>query len=626
MLNADCKTNTHANSESDNSRKKPAKRTGIATVRLGRRPSSSRSQLYVARMGNDGKADPILLSLFANRFMSVAEAMGRSLQQTSISTNIKERLDYSCAIFAPNGDLVANAPHLPVHLGSMSFAVRYQIQHLRGQIFPGDVIMANHPQAGGSHLPDITLITPVFNEQTLVFFTASRAHHADIGGILPGSMPPTSTNIFEEGAQIKSFKIVTEGQYNQAELKKYLIDEPAKYEGCSGTRCFGDVESDLKAQIAANNKDEYGLETVQAYMTHIRDNAELAIRNLLKQVVKERGSKQLHAIEYLDDGTPIELTVTIDDQNGSAIFDFEGTGHEMIGNLNTPKSVTYSTIIYCLRAMVDLDIPLNQGCLVPIEVRIPPNCFLDPSDTAAVVGGNVESSQVLTGVILKTFKACAASQSTCNNLTFGQGGKDKDGNHVAGWGYYETIAGGSGAGPTWTGTNGVHTHMTNTRITDPEILERRYPVILHQFSLRKGSGGSGEYNGGEGVVREIEFVEPIQCSILSERRVQRPYGMEGGEAGQLGMNLWIKKRRVEDGDLDESRSDGVDEDRIISLGGKRTVMMGKHDRIRIFTPGGGGWGVKQPDQPTKINAPSGDRSINQLRGSLQDRHYAAHSS
>ncbi|POW07606.1 hypothetical protein PSTT_08183, partial [Puccinia striiformis] len=587
-------------------------------------------------------------------------AMGRSLQQTSISTNIKERLDYSCAIFAPNGDLVANAPHLPVHLGSMSFAVRYQILHLRGQIFPGDVIMANHPQAGGSHLPDITLITPVFNEQTLVFFTASRAHHADIGGILPGSvvressqriflfffpkyavtidekrMPPTSTNIFEEGAQIKSFKIVTEGQYNQAELKKYLIDEPAKYEGCSGTRCFGDVESDLKAQIAANNKgvsliylliDEYGLETVQAYMTHIRDNAELAIRNLLKQVVKERGSKQLHAIEYLDDGTPIELTVTIDDQNGSAIFDFEGTGHEMIGNLNTPKSVTYSTIIYCLRAMVDLDIPLNQGCLVPIEVRIPPNCFLDPSDTAAVVGGNVESSQVLTGVILKTFKACAASQSTCNNLTFGQGGKDKDGNHVAGWGYYETIAGGSGAGPTWTGSNGVHTHMTNTRITDPEILERRYPVILHQFSLRKGSGGSGEYNGGEGVVREIEFVEPIQCSILSERRVQRPYGMEGGEAGQLGMNLWIKKRRVEDGDLDESRSDGVDEDRIISLGGKRTVMMGKHDRIRIFTPGGGGWGVKQPDQPTKINAPSGDRSINQLRGSLQDRHYAAHSS
>lgn len=596
-------------------------------------------EVFVDRMGSenqrDQKPDPILLSLFANRFMSVAEAMGRSLQQTSISTNIKERLDYSCAIFAPNGDLVANAPHLPVHLGSMSFAVRYQIQHLQGQIFPGDVIMANHPQAGGSHLPDITLITPVFNEQNLVFFTASRAHHADIGGILPGSMPPTSTNIFEEGAQIKSFKIVSKGQFKQSDLKKYLIEDPAKYPGCSGTRCFGDVESDLKAQIAANNKgvgliylliDEYGLETVQAYMTHIRDNAELAIRNLLKQVVKERGSKQLHAIEYLDDGTPIELTVTIDDQDGSAIFDFTGTGHEMIGNLNTPKSVTYSTIIYCLRAMVDLEIPLNQGCLVPIEVRIPPNCFLDPSDTAAVVGGNVESSQVITGVILKAFKASAASQSTCNNLTFGQGGKDKDGNHVAGWGYYETIAGGSGAGPTWNGTNGVHTHMTNTRITDPEILERRYPVILHQFSLREGSGGRGEYSGGEGVVREIEFVESIQCSILSERRVQRPYGLEGGEAGQPGLNVWVKKRRAEDGDLgDGSRSDGAEEDRMISLGGKRTVMMGKHDRIRIFTPGGGGWGLQAADQ-LPSNPPSADRLINLLRGSFKDRLDSAHSS
>lgn len=588
----------------------------------------------------DGKPDPILLSLFANRFMSVAEAMGRSLQQTSISTNIKERLDYSCAIFGPNGDLVANAPHLPVHLGSMSFAVRYQIRLLQGQIFPGDVIMANHPNAGGSHLPDITVITPVFDQDELVFFTASRAHHADIGGILPGSMPPTSTNIFQEGAQIKSFKIVSKGTFNQSELKKYLMEEPAKYEGCSGTRCFGDVESDLKAQIAANNKGvgliyhlirEYGLQTVQAYMTHIRDNAELAIRNLLKQVVKDTGNQKLHAIEYLDDGTPIELTVTIDDQKGSAIFDFDGTGHEMIGNLNTPKSVTYSAIIYCLRAMVDLDIPLNQGCLEPIEVRIPPNCFLDPSDTAAVVGGNVESSQVITGVILKAFKASAASQSTCNNLTFGQGGKDEHGNHVAGWGYYETIAGGSGAGPRWHGTNGVHTHMTNTRITDPEILERRYPVILHRFSLRKGSGGIGKYSGGEGVIREIEFLEPIQCSILSERRVQRPYGLEGGQAGQVGMNLWIKKRRLEDGDLDESRSNGDQEDRVISLGGKRTVKMGKNDRIIIITPGGGGWGTPDDETPKSCCDGASDRSVDQLlrlplRGSLKDRYDSAHSS
>ncbi|KAG0150975.1 hypothetical protein CROQUDRAFT_651852 [Cronartium quercuum f. sp. fusiforme G11] len=573
------------------------------------------------------KPDPVLLSLFANRFMSVAEAMGRSLQQTSISTNIKERLDYSCAIFAPNGDLVANAPHLPVHLGSMSFAVRYQINHLQGQIYPGDVIMANHPNAGGSHLPDITLITPVFKDDCLVFFTASRAHHADIGGILPGSMPPTSTNIFQEGAQIKSFKIVSAGKYNKAQLTKYLVDEPAKFEGCSGTRCFRDVESDLKAQISANNKgvgliylliEEYGLKVVQDYMLHIRDNAELAVRNLLKKVAKERTTRNLHALEYLDDGTPIELTVTINEQDGSAIFDFEGTGPELVGNLNTPKSVSYSAIIYCLRAMVDEDIPLNQGCLNPIEVRIPTGCFLDPSDTAAVVGGNVESSQVLTGLILKAFSACAASQSTCNNLTFGNGGKDLNGNHIAGWGYYETIAGGSGAGPSWNGTSGVHSHMTNTRITDPEILERRYPVLLHQFSFREGSGGAGRHPGGEGVIREMEFLEPIQCSILSERRVQRPYGLEGGGPGKVGQNLWIKTKRELDGDL---TSADEEKQRIISLGGKQTVKMGAHDRIMVITPGGGGWGNSNEGSDQVQTAK--EQGLHCLRGSLKDRRDAA---
>ncbi|KAI8450162.1 Hydantoinase B/oxoprolinase [Phakopsora pachyrhizi] len=567
--------------------------------------------------------------------------MGRSLQQTSISTNIKERLDYSCAIFSPNGDLIANAPHLPVHLGSMSFAVRYQIDYLKDQIFPGDVIMANHPNAGGSHLPDITVITPVFKESKIVFFTASRAHHADIGGILPGSMPPTSVNIFQEGAQIKSLKIVSKGRYNRDQLVKYLVEEPAKYEGCSGTRCFRDVESDLKAQIAANNKgvglirlliDEYGLEIVQQYMTHIRDNAELAVRNLLKQVAKERCSKELHALEHLDDGTPIELTVTIDEKNGSALFDFSGTGYEMIGNLNTPKSVTYSAIIYCLRAMTFFllkKIPLNQGCLNPIEVKIPPNCFLDPSDTAAVVGGNVESSQVITGVVLKAFKASAASQSTCNNLTFGSGGKDENGNHVTGWGYYETIAGGSGAGPGWHGTSGVHTHMTNTRITDPEILERRYPVILNQFSLRQGSGGKGRYRGGEGVIREIEFLQPIQCSILSERRVQRPYGLNGGEPGGLGQNLWIKKMREEDGDLikregsKNKETQGVQDFRIISLGGKGTFKVGRGDKVLIMTPGGGGWGkVKDKEEyDEQENLEGSDNSAGKhdiFRGSLTE--------
>ncbi|GAA5891430.1 hypothetical protein JCM5296_006525 [Sporobolomyces johnsonii] len=545
------------------------------------------------------KADPILLSLFANRFMSIAEAMGRALQQTSISTNIKERLDFSCAIFAPNGDLIANAPHLPVHLGSMSFAVRYQINALKGDLHEGDVLLTNHPVAGGSHLPDITCITPVFQDGKIVFFTASRGHHADVGGILPGSMPPTSKTIFDEGASIVSFKVVSKGKYQRDELVRYLVDEPAKYEGCSGTRCLGDVESDLKAQIAANNKgvnlinllnEEYGLETVQQYMLHIRDNAELAVRNLLKQVARERNTNELQAVDHLDDGTPIALKVTINEEEGSAVFDFEGTGPEIYGNLNAPISVTYSAIIYSLRAMVD-QIPLNQGCLVPIEVKLPPGCCLDPSDTAAVVGGNVCTSQRVTDVVLKAFDAAAASQGDCNNLTFGNGGKNEKGEHVTGFGYYETIAGGSGAGPTWEGTSGVHTHMTNTRITDPEIMERRYPVILHQFSLREGSGGKGQHNGGDGVTREIEFLEPIQCSILSERRVYQPYGLHGGESGECGRNLWVKLPREEDGDV---RADSAKKDakqpRVINLGGKATVRMGKGDRIIVETPGGGGWG------------------------------------
>ncbi|KAI5478517.1 5-oxoprolinase [Pseudohyphozyma bogoriensis] len=552
-------------------------------------------------------ADPILLSLFANRFMSIAEAMGRSLQQTAISTNIKERLDFSCAIFAPNGDLIANAPHLPVHLGSMSFAVRYQINLLGEDLHEGDVILSNHPVAGGSHLPDITCITPVFKDGKIVFFTASRGHHADIGGILPGSMPPTSKTIFDEGAQIKSFKVVDKGEYQREELLRYLVDEPAKYPGCSGTRCLSDVESDLRAQIAANNKgvklidamvEEYSLETVQDYMLHIRDNAELAVRNLLKEVAKQQKTNELNAIDYLDDGTPIQLKVTIDPKEGSAVFDFEGTGAEIYGNLNAPVSVTYSAIIYTLRAMVDLDIPLNQGCLVPITVKLPKGCCLDPSDTAAVVGGNVCTSQRVTDVVLKAFQACAASQGDCNNLTFG----------AEGYGYYETICGGSGAGPTWEGTSGVHTHMTNTKITDPEVLERRYPTILHQFSIRKGSGGKGLHNGGDGVVREIEFLE--SCSILSERRTYRPYGMAGGEDAQCGRNTWIKQAREGDADA----KSGV---RRINLGGKATVKMGKGDRIEIWTPGGGGWGKVGGDKNVQSKRSKPGRG--DARGSVADR-------
>ncbi|KAJ3859436.1 cytoplasmic protein [Lentinula novae-zelandiae] len=576
--------------------------------------------------------DPILLTLFANRFMSVAEAMGRSLQQTSISTNIKERLDFSCALFAPDGDLVANAPFIPIHLGSMSFAVKYQKKLYGKDLKEGDVLMTNSPHAGGSHLPDITIITPVFDSTSkeIIFFTASRGHHADIGGILPGSMPPTSVNIFEEGAEIDSFKIVDAGVFDREGLLDYMVEQPSKYPGSSGCRNIRDVESDLKAQIAANHKgiqlihaivDDYGLETVQEYMYHIRSNAELSVRNLLRDVAQRAGTNELSAIDYLDDGSPIQLKVAINSSEGSAVLDFEGTGWEIRGNLNAPISVVHSAVIYCMRSMLNLDIPLNAGCLVPLDIRIPPKSLLSPSRTAAVCGGNVLTSQRIVDVVLKAFHAAAASQGCTNNLTFGAGGKGKDGKTSAGWGYYETIAGGSGAGPSWHGTSGVHTHITNTRIGDVEILERRYPVMLHQFELRVESGGKGKWRGGDGVVRELEFLEGMQVSILSERRTRQPYGMDGGGPGALGRNTWIKQPRAEDGDIptnpeyERIASEGA---RKINIGGKATVWMGKGDRLLIETPGGGAWGVSEPD-----NFPTMDREIHkpqwEPRGSFAER-------
>ncbi|EKM53258.1 uncharacterized protein PHACADRAFT_259474 [Phanerochaete carnosa HHB-10118-sp] len=576
-----------------------------------------------------GGPDPILLTLFANRFMSVAEAMGRSLQQTAISTNIKERLDFSCALFAPDGDLVANAPFIPIHLGSMSFAVKYQMKLHKDDLKPGDVLMANSPHAGGSHLPDITIISPVFDEESkeIIFFTASRGHHADIGGILPGSMPPTSTNIFEEGAHIHSFKIVREGMFDREGLVKYMVDEPAKYPGSSGCRNFKDVESDLKAQIAANHKGvqlikaivyDYGLKTVQEYMYHIRNNAEFSVRNLLKDVVKRAGSNILEAVDYLDDGSPIQLRVEIDEKEGSAHLDFTGTGCEVRGNLNAPISVVHSAVIYCMRSMLDMDIPLNAGCLVPLTIKIPQGSLLSPSPTAAVCGGNVLTSQRIVDVVLKAFHACAASQGCTNNLTFGAGGKDKDGTNVSGWGYYETIAGGSGAGPSWHGTSGVHTHITNTRIGDVEILERRYPVMIHRFGLREGSGGKGKFSGGDGVVREIEFTEPLQVSILSERRTRQPYGMEGGEPGAMGHNTWVKQPRKEDGDLDENTPPTP---RKVNIGGKATVFMGKGDLLLIETPGAGAWGAAEGDPQDHEHNHSHVRAW-AARGSLAERERA----
>ncbi|ODQ64168.1 hydantoinase B/oxoprolinase [Nadsonia fulvescens var. elongata DSM 6958] len=538
------------------------------------------------------KIDPIMLSVFGHRFMSIAEQMGQTLQKTSISTNIKERLDFSCALFSPDGGLVANAPHIPVHLGSMSSAVGYQKSYWGKKLYPGDVLMCNHPAYGGSHLPDITIITPVFHpddSNQIIFWTAARGHHSDIGGITAGSMPPFSKEIWEEGATIEAFKIVKNGVFDETGAVDLLYTQPSKYPGCTGSRSLKDSISDLKAQIAANNKGinlitqvikDFGLCTVQRYMFAIQENAEQSVRNLLKKFYQKFAGVPLEAQEQIDDGTPINLEITINGETGDAVFDFTGTGPQVYGNLNAPKSITSSAILYVLRSLISVDIPLNQGCLRPITIKIPTGTLLSPSKGAATVGGNVETSQRITDTVLKAFQVMGASQGTCNNLTFGFGGEElPDGSIKPGFGYYETIAGGAGAGDGWDGQSGVQVHMTNTRSTDPEIFEKRYPVILREFSFRKGSGGNGKYNGGDGVIRDIEFRVPVQVSILSERRTTAPYGMGGGQPGAKGRNLWMRKVNTED------------EWEVVSIGGKNTCKVSTGDRIIIQTPGGGGFGA-----------------------------------
>uniref|UniRef100_A0A671QP07 5-oxoprolinase-like n=1 Tax=Sinocyclocheilus anshuiensis TaxID=1608454 RepID=A0A671QP07_9TELE len=485
----------------------------------------------------------IQLSIFSHRFMSIAEQMGRVLQRTSISTNIKERLDFSCAVFGPDGGLVSNAPHIPVHLGAMQETVQFQVFR------------------DGMRAP--------------VFFVASRGHHADIGGITPGSMPPHSTCLQQEGAVFTSFKLVTGGVFQEKAVTEALM-APAQYPGCSGTRNLRDNLSDLRAQVAANQRGcqlvgeliaSYGLEVVQAYMGYIQSNAELAVRDMLKDFARRRrhetGSLEVEAEDQMDDGTRIRLKVQIDEQQGSAVFDFTGTGTEVWGNCNAPRAITFSALIYCLRCMVGQDIPLNQGCLAPVKVIIPSGSILQPSQNAAVVGGNVLTSQRVVDVIFKAFQVCAASQGCMNNISFGS---EKSG-------YYETVAGGAGAGPTWNRRSGVHTHMTNTRITDPEILESRYPVILEQFSLLPGSGGAGLYRGGDGVTRKLRFRSPVVLSVLTERRSTQPYGLHGGKNGAPGLNLLHKM-------------DG----RVLNLGAKNTISLDPGDMFSLFTPGGGGYG------------------------------------
>lgn len=528
---------------------------------------------------SDKIVDVVQLSIFNHRFMGIAEQMGRTLQRTSISTNIKERLDFSCALFDPRGGLVANAPHVPVHLGAMSSTVLWQLNYWGDNLNEGDVLVTNHPSAGGSHLPDITVITPVFFNGKLVFFVANRGHHAEIGGITPGSMPPFSKSILEEGAAIKSFKLVEKGVFQEEGIVKLLQSPSSDDQGnkIPGSRRIQDNLSDLRAQVAANQRgislvqeliEQYGLETVQAYMNYVQVNAEAAVREMLKSFSHRISSESNKLVtveeeDYMDDGSIIHLKLSIDSNKGEAVLNFAGTSAEVYGNWNAPEAVTAAAVIYCVRCLVNVNIPLNQGCLAPVKILVPEGSFLSPSDSAAVVGGNVLTSQRITDVIFTAFQACACSQGCMNNFTFGDDT----------FGYYETIGGGSGAGPTWEGTSGVQCHMTNTRMTDPEIFEQRYPVILHKFGLREKSGGDGFHKGGDGLLREIEFRRPVTVSILSERRVHAPRGLKGGKDGARGANYLIKK-----------------DNRKIYLGGKNTVNVLPGEIIQILTPGGGGWG------------------------------------
>ncbi|KAL4879118.1 Hydantoinase B/oxoprolinase-domain-containing protein [Aspergillus karnatakaensis] len=499
--------------------------------------------------------DPISLSIFGHRFISIAEQMGRVFQKTAMSTNIKERLDFSCALFSPEGRLVANAPHVPVHLGSMEYAVRYQNEHYRTSLKPGDVLCSNHPIAGGVHLPDITIMTPVWDEagKEIIFWVASRGHHPDVGGIAPGSMPSNSKYLYEEGAATISYKIVSGGRFDEEATARFLSHEPAQYKGCSGTRNWSDNVSDMQAAIAANRKGanlidalikEFSLPIVHMYMDAISENAEIAVRKFFKDLAKMLDTPQVSFQDCLDDGSIIKLQVQINGEDGTAEFDFTGTSEETLNCLNTPKAITHSAIIYTLRCLIDMDIPLNQGCLAPVTVTIPEGTILNPSPYAAVCAGNCITSQRITDVILSAFGAMAASQG------------DETGKEIPGFGYIETIAGGHGAGPTWNGTSGVHVHMSNTRCADPEVYELRYPIILRQWTLRKGSGG-----------KDIEFRVPLQVSMLSERRVVPPHGLAGGKPEQNGTT------------------------RTINIGAKMELNVVPGERLIINTPGGGGWGV-----------------------------------
>jgi len=507
--------------------------------------------------------DPVMLEVFNNLFMSIAEQMGVVLQNTSYSVNIKERLDFSCAIFAADGSLVANAPHIPVHLGSMSESVRTVAEQRRGTIVPGDVFMLNTPYNGGTHLPDVTVITPVFDTagKEILFYVAARGHHADIGGITPGSVPPNSTHIDEEGVLIDNFQLVSGGRLLEKETEELFTT--ARYP----TRNFRNNLADLKAHIAGNEKgvqelrkmvDHFGLDVVQAYMKHVQDNAEECVRRVLG--VLTDGSYEYE----MDSGAKICVDIKVDREKREATIDFTGTSPQQNSNFNAPSSVCMAAVLYVFRLMVDDDIPLNAGCLKPLNVIIPKGCMLAPEYPAAVVAGNVETSQAVTNALIGALGIMAAGQGTMNNFTFG---------NEAGYQNYETICGGSGAGPDYDGTDAIHTHMTNTRATDPEILEWRFPVVVESFSIRRGSGGAGKHKGGDGIIRRVRFEEPMTAAIVSGHRRVPPFGVAGGMPGKTGHN-YVERA---DGTIDE-------------LTGTDKADMNPGDVFVIETPGGGGYG------------------------------------
>jgi 5-oxoprolinase (ATP-hydrolysing) len=515
-----------------------------------------------------GRPDPVLLELFNNLFMNVAEQTGAVLQNTSMSVNIKERLDFSCAIFDARGNLVANAPHVPVHLGAMGESVRTVLHHRAATLKPGDVVALNNPFNGGTHLPDVTVITPVFDAagHDILFFVGNRGHHADIGGITPGSTPPLSRTLEEEGVVIDDFLLVDGGHFRETEFRALL--RGARFPARSP-----DVNvADIAAQVAANEKGvqelqrvvaQFGWDTVSAYMQHVMDNAEESVRRVIERLGDGR-------FDYrMDNGKPLSVAIQVNRATRSATVDFTGTGAQDEGNFNSPPAVTRAAVLYVFRCLVGDDIPLNDGCLKPLNLIIPRGTFLSPEPGAAVVAGNTEVSQATCNALFGALGAIACSQATMNNFLFGDARRQ----------YYETICGGTGAGDGFDGTSAIQTHMTNTRMTDPEILELRYPVRLEQFAVRRGSGGAGGWRGGDGAIRRIRFLEPMTAVIVSSRRNVAPFGLAGGDDGTVGRQ-WVE------------RTGGAHE----VLTGTDSAELEPGDVFVIETPGGGGYGSSRQGQ------------------------------